>query len=216
MPRHLSLRWCMACALGLSAMQIAWADPLEDRMKGCNWDQFDSQIAPFRENRARLPPAIEVNFNSCDAGGPSYVVKAATKAAVLQDAWKEGETTVHSFAKKQPSPNYWIFEYQGYEWSGTTFVHKRTAYKVLTPGNDCGPAIFHPSGNRAVIRCSPEYATDQTELYHVALGSKVVFHRLQRNPPAGDLTVTWHDAGALTARFSAAGKRVMTRTYRTP
>ena len=214
MPPGPALRWSAALLVGLSAAQMSWADPLEDRMKSCNLDDYDSRIAQFRESRARLPSAVEVSVKSCDAGGPTYTVNSATKAAVLQDVWREGGTTAHLFAKKQPSPDHWIFEYQGWEWSGTTFVHKKTTRKVQTPGNSCEPAIFHPSGNRAVIRCSPEYGTQQTELYHIALGPRVVFNRLQRNPPEGNLTVSWQDPGAFTARFSTAGKPVVVQTYR--
>ncbi len=216
MPLSPALRWYAALLLGLSAAQMTRADSLEDRMKACDWSDYDSRVMQFREDRSRLPSAIEVNFKSCEAGGPTYQVKAAGKIAVLQDVWQEGEKAlVHSFAKRQPSPNYWIFEYQGWEWSGVRFVHKRTARQGLTPGNSCDAAVFHPLGYRAVIRCYPEYGADERELYHVALGSKVIFSRLQRNPPMGELTVNWQDAGVLTARFAASGKPDTVRTYRT-
>lgn len=216
MLRCLALRWCTAFSLGMFAAPMAWADLLEERMKGCQWNEYDSKIAQFRENRARLPSAVEVSVKSCDAGGPTYKVKAAGKIATLQDVWKEGESTTHLFARTQPSADYWIFEYQGWEWSGTTFVHKKSARKAQTPGNSCEHAIFHPSGNRAVIRCSPEYGTEQIVLYLIALGPKLAFYKLQRNPPEGDLTIDWRDSGGLTARFSVAGKQVSVRTYRTP
>jgi hypothetical protein len=209
--------WVAAWAIGLIAMSSAHADALEDRMKACGWDLYESRIAEFREVRLRLPDAIKVQFESCGSNGPRYLIKTRKKIVALQDGWREGDySTSYSFANEQPAPGYWIFKYQGYEWNGITFVNRQTGALKNTPGNSCGTPVFNSTGDRIVIRCYPDYANDASDLYYISLGSAILIKKLQRNLPEGELVVNWKNANTVAVRFSSQGGSTQLRTYRTP
>jgi hypothetical protein len=209
--------WAAACVIGLIAMPSAHADALEDRMKACGWNLYESRIGEFREARARLPAEISVQFLSCSSNGPRYLIKTRKKTLILQDGWLEGEhSTSYSFASAQPIPGYWIFAYQGYEWSGITFISKLTGASKNTPGNSCGAPALNSAGDRLIIRCYPDHASDASDLYYISLGSRITFKKLQRNPPEGELTVSWKDANTVAVGFTPQGGSTRLKTYRLP
>ncbi len=203
---------CIAAA----AMPVAHADPLEESMSACRWGLYDSNITEFRKSRARLPTGIEVKAE-CKKNGPTYLVRTEKKTLVIQDGWIEGDnSTAHFFAKEQPSSRYWIFSYQGYEWSGLMFINRRTGAMTDTPGNSCEAPVFNSSGNRAVLRCYPEYGSGESELYYINLGSKLALSRLHRYPPGGGLTVSWQREGEVTIQFATQTGKIAVRKYRIP
>ncbi|MES2911089.1 MAG: hypothetical protein V4718_06870 [Pseudomonadota bacterium] len=185
-------------------------------MKACGWDLYDFKIAEFREARLRLPAAINVQFKSCSSNGPRYLIKTPNKTVALQDGWLEGDkSTSYSFAKEQPAPDYWVFSYRGYEWSGMTFVNKQTGALKNTPGNSCGAPAFNSSGNRLLVRCVREYGQEESDLYFVGLGSEIKIKNIDDSIPEGELAVIWKNPKTVIVGF-VTEKRTVSKTYRIP
>lgn len=190
------------------------ADILESRIQLCKWDLTEWRMPKFHETRQKLPQAIKVFLKSCDAGGPTYRIEASQRTVELQDSWYEGDkSTAYFFRPKQSVPGYWTFDYEGYEWSGVTFVNKVTGVLANTPCNSAASMHFNPDGDRAVFLCSPQYGEELVELYAVALVGKPRFWRLASKPPSSEISVVWKTNSLATVEFHGAQQKAAVHKY---
>lgn len=227
LPRSYRLRvdvilWCnlsfttkvVVALFGLLLCAPSFADSLESKIKACNWDYYDTNIRKFEERRKRLPPEITVSVKSCASNGPTYRIKTDERIVIVQDGWREGEqSTTHLFSIKQPSPQYWEFRYQGYEWGGYLWIHRKTGRKTVSPGNQCKEMNLSPDGKRGIVLCFPEYGGEDRDLYLVDFSGKISFKKLHKNPPQGDIAVDWSTEREVSVSFNWTGSRSV-RRYR--
>jgi len=207
----MSKKW--AC-LAILLPAFVKADLLEDQMQLCKWDLSEWRLPKFLQSRKNLPPEIRVILKSCDAGGPTYQMKAAQRTIKLQDSWYEGgKSTAYFFRSKQLAPSYWTFDYEGYEWSGVTFVNKVTGDMADTPCNSVASMYFSPKGDRAVFLCSPHYGEEVEELHAVVLVGKPRFFRLTSGPPGADISVTWTTNSLAAVQFRGTSPKLVVRKF---